>query len=62
MLGLEAGVYVLIVLAAGLIEAVRRRAPGLMVGFPVAVATMHLCWGAAFLAGLLTGRAGRAGG
>lgn len=61
-LGLEVGGYASIVIATGLIEAVRRRGPGLAVGFPLAVATMHLCWGAAFLAGLFSGRAEKVGG
>lgn len=56
-LGLEVGVYAFTVFTAGLIEAVKRRDPGLSIGFPIAVVTMHLCWGAAFLVGLLAGRA-----
>lgn len=58
----EAGVYALIVIAAGLVEAVRRRDPGMLLGFPAAIATMHVCWGGAFLAGMLTGRAGKVDG
>jgi succinoglycan biosynthesis protein ExoA len=60
VVGLAGGIYALSVIAAGLIEAVRRRDLGLALGFPVAVAIMHLCWGTAFLAGVFAGRAGKA--
>ncbi|MFQ3634171.1 MAG: glycosyltransferase family 2 protein, partial [Roseiflexus sp.] len=34
---------------AGFHAAVKRRDPGLVVGLPLAIATMHLCWGSGFL-------------
>lgn len=61
-LGVEIGAYGFIVIAACLIEAIRRRDLGQVIGFPLAVATMHMFWGASFLVGLLSGRAEKAGG
>ncbi len=60
LLGGELGAYGLVVFLAGLSQAARRRDPGLILGFPAAVAVMHVCWGSGFLAGMLTGRAGSA--
>lgn len=34
---------------AGVHAAVQRRDPGLVAGLPLAIATMHLCWGSGFL-------------
>jgi len=55
LLAIEWGAYGLILLLAALLQAIHRRSPSLIAGFPLAVATMHLCWGAAFWGGLLTG-------
>jgi succinoglycan biosynthesis protein ExoA len=49
LLGIELGIYALALLAAGLQEAFRKRDLALLLGVPLAIATMHLTWGAAFL-------------
>ncbi len=49
LLGLQVGGYAAVLLLAGGQAAVRARDPYLVVGLPLAIATMHLCWGAAFL-------------
>lgn len=49
LLGVEVGVYTLALLVAGLQEAFRKRDFALLLGVPLAIATMHLMWGAAFL-------------
>jgi len=58
----QAGIYSLITVAAGVIEAVRRRKTFFTAGFPLAVWTMHFCWGGAFLWGLLVRFLRRKGG
>ncbi len=54
LLGLQLGLYAGTTFIVGLIEAIRRRSPGLIVGFPLAIWTMHLAWGGGFLWSLLT--------
>ena len=49
------GAYAAVLFVTGLREGIRRRAPSLAVGLPLALATMHLAWGGAFWWGLLTG-------
>jgi glycosyltransferase involved in cell wall biosynthesis len=51
---IELSAYALILLAAGVHAAWRRKDAGLIVGLPPAIATMHLAWGGAFLWSLLT--------
>lgn len=46
--------YALLLLAAALHQAIRVRNPLLVIGLPLAIATMHFSWGAAFLWSLLT--------
>ena len=53
LLALQAGLYGAVLLGMGLQTAWRARAPRLFVGVPLAAATMHLAWGAAFWWGLL---------
>lgn len=55
LLAVEAGFYALILLAVGVLASLRRRDAALMVGLPLAIAVMHLTWGAAFLWSLVTG-------
>lgn len=43
------GIYLVITLVAGLIEAIRTKDLGLVLGFPLALWTMHFSWGIAFL-------------
>ena len=49
------GMYLLVLLARGIVMAARRRQSGMILGIPVALAVFHLCWGAAFLAGVIVG-------
>ena len=48
-------IYTGVLLTAGVISAVRTRDIGMLVGYPIAIAVMHVAWGSAFLWGLLTG-------
>ena len=48
-----AGLYTLILLLVGLQQAVKKKNPALTLGVPLAIATMHFCWGTAFLWGLV---------
>ncbi len=54
LLAVQWGAYSLVTLSAGLLLAVRRRDPALVLGFPLAVWIMHLTWGGAFLWGLVS--------
>jgi len=54
MLGGYLGLYLVITLIAGLIEALRYKDSGLVLGFPLALWTMHFSWGSAFLWAVLT--------
>jgi glycosyltransferase involved in cell wall biosynthesis len=49
LLALQAGMYALTLLGAGLASAVQKRDPGLLVGLPLAMAVMHTVWGTALL-------------
>ncbi|MBN2503362.1 MAG: glycosyltransferase family 2 protein [Anaerolineales bacterium] len=51
---LEVVSYSLILLAVGTQTAFKNRKPATMIGVPLAIATMHICWGGAFLWSLLT--------
>jgi glycosyltransferase involved in cell wall biosynthesis len=53
-LGVQLGAYALVTFAVGVRVAVNRRDPALILGFPLAIWTMHLTWGAAFLWGAFT--------
>jgi succinoglycan biosynthesis protein ExoA len=46
---LEVVSYILILLVVGLQIALKNRKPITMIGAPLAIATMHICWGGAFL-------------
>ena len=52
-LGLYLGIYLLVTIMVGLIEAIRHKDPGLVLGFPLALWTMHFSWGGAFLWALI---------
>lgn len=54
LLVLEVSVYLLILLAVGTQVALKKRDPVLFFGVPLAIATMHLSWGTAFLWSLLS--------
>lgn len=51
--------YVLLLLAAAAERAIRTRNIGLLFGMPLAIATMHISWGGAFLRSLLGALLGR---
>ncbi len=53
LFGLQWGGYALALVAAGMLEAGQQRNPALALGMPLALAVMHLCWGLAFLVGLV---------
>jgi len=55
LLAVEWSVYGLALVGAGLQSAIARRRAGLLLGLPLALAIMHLAWGAAFWAGLVHG-------
>ncbi len=54
VLFLELGVYLCVLLAAGILAATRRRNPSLVLGLPLALLVMHVAWGGGFLWSLLT--------
>jgi hypothetical protein len=47
------GVYLSITFGFGLVEAMQKRDPGLGIGFSIALWTMHLAWGSAFIGGII---------
>jgi glycosyltransferase involved in cell wall biosynthesis len=47
------GVYLSTTIGFGLVEAMQKRDPGLSIGFPIALWTMHLAWGSAFIGGII---------
>lgn len=48
-LGAITATYLFIVLLAGIQLAIKHRRFGMVIGVPLAIATMHFCWGAGFL-------------
>ena len=55
LLGLEVVLYALVLLIAGWQTMTREKYFAHLLGVPLAIATMHLCWGSAFLWSLLSG-------
>ena len=49
LLAAEIVAYALVLLGAGLLAAVRRRQPWILLGLPLSIACMHLPWGAGFI-------------
>jgi glycosyltransferase involved in cell wall biosynthesis len=49
LLALELLVYIFILFAAGIQQAVKRKQPALALGFPLAIMTIHFSWGGALL-------------
>jgi len=45
--------YTIVICATGLQMSISRKIPSLVIGFPLAIATIHLSWGSALLWGLL---------
>jgi glycosyltransferase involved in cell wall biosynthesis len=54
LLGAEILLYLSVLFLAGVRAAQKRKKPLLVVGLPLAIATMHLAWGSGFLWSLLT--------
>jgi succinoglycan biosynthesis protein ExoA len=54
LLALELGLYVTVLLLAGLVSAIRMRKIYLVPGLPLSIATMHLAWGGGFLWSLIS--------
>jgi len=55
LLAVQLGAYSFITAFAGLLESIRRKDMGLILGFPPAIWTMHFSWGAGFLTSVLKG-------
>ena len=53
VLTVQWGAYIVGLGVTGVWEAVKRRDLSLLLGIPLAIAIMHLAWGAAFWIGLL---------
>ena len=49
------GAYIAVTVAAGILVAARSRRFGIAVGFPLALWTIHMCWGSAIWVGLVAG-------
>ena len=43
------GIYLLILLSAGIYSAIKKKEPAFILGLPAAISTMHLAWGMGFL-------------
>ncbi len=55
LLAAEAGLYLLVLGAAGLRSAAKRRAAFLLAGLPLAISVMHTAWGSGFLWSIIKG-------
>jgi Glycosyltransferases, probably involved in cell wall biogenesis len=55
LLGAELILYILAIAAAGAQQALRRRRTFLILGLPLAIAVMHICWGSGFLWSMIKG-------
>jgi succinoglycan biosynthesis protein ExoA len=49
----EVAAYGLVLGAAGLQLAIRKKSPSMIIGVPIAIGLMHICWGGAFLTSLV---------
>lgn len=54
LLGIQVAVYITILFLATIPIAIKKKDPFLLLGLPLSIITMHLCWGSGLLAGLLT--------
>lgn len=59
VLAVFTGAYALLLVAIGLIEAVRRSDALIALGMPLAIGIMHICWAAAFLWSFASGKRAR---
>jgi succinoglycan biosynthesis protein ExoA len=55
----EVGAYTLFLLVGGMSSAIKRKDLPMLVGVPLAIATMHICWGGGFLWSMLTSITGK---
>jgi succinoglycan biosynthesis protein ExoA len=55
MLALEVSFYLIVLVAAGIQAALRHKKIYLVIGLPLAIATMHIAWGAGFLWSMIKG-------
>jgi len=55
LLAVQLGAYLFVTFFAGLLESIRRKDMGLILGFPPAIWTMHFSWGTGFLWSVLKG-------
>lgn len=62
LLAVQLGAYFFVTTLAGLVEAIRRKDMGLILGFPPVIWTMHFSWGTGFLWSLLGGTCGEGNG
>lgn len=53
LLGVEVVSYALLLVGVAAFKAVEMKDPGLLIGIPLAIASMHLAWGAAFLGSMI---------
>ncbi|HPC07242.1 MAG TPA: glycosyltransferase family 2 protein, partial [Anaerolineaceae bacterium] len=53
MLAIMVSLYILILVLASLPSAIKARDVSLLAGVPLAIATMHFCWGAGFLRSMI---------
>jgi glycosyltransferase involved in cell wall biosynthesis len=49
LLGVQWGTYAVVLLGVGIWEALQNRRTSLVIGFPLAITTMHLAWGSGFI-------------
>ena len=56
LLGLQWVVYLAVLLSAGVVSSIQKKAPALIIGLPIAILIMHLGWGAGFLMSLLSSK------
>ena len=55
LLGIEIGLYILALLTAGLLAAFQKQKTILIIGLPLSIAIMHICWGSGFLWSMIKG-------
>ncbi len=55
LLGAEIFIYLIALAAAGIQSAIRQKKAHLLIGLPLAIATMHFTWGAGFLWSMIKG-------
>jgi succinoglycan biosynthesis protein ExoA len=59
LVGLEIGLYLLFLIIGGVSSAIRRKDVSMLVGVPLAIATMQICWGSGFVWSMLKSMLGK---